>query len=407
MRAAWGRTFMRALAGAWALLLLARLPLPAQGLPSRPIVLGDGHVTIGGDVSWSIAPEDTGFFNYTDYERSTLRLIRLALVASIKAGNHVEVLAEIRSENGGRPEPYGLYLRLRPWTNRKLDIQVGRVPPTFGAFARRTYPADNPLIGYPIAYQYLTSIRPDALPASADELVRMRGRGWLSDFSVGNLVAAPGVPLVTAFRWDTGVQLHTGADWLDATASVTVGTLSNPQFSDDNGGRQVAGRLALRPAAGLVVGGSAARGAFVSRTAVRAARPDARGDDFMQTAWGGDVEYSRGYYLLRFETVVSHWRLPALAQKELALSAVATSVEGRYKIRPGLYAAARIDHLGFSDVGATTLQSWDAPLSRWEVGGGYSLQRNLLLKLAYQHNSREGGRVQDLHLGAMQVVFWF
>ena len=48
--------------------------------------------------------------------------------------------------------PYALYLRIRPWLNRDFDIQVGRVPPTFGAFARRTYANDNPLIGYPLAY---------------------------------------------------------------------------------------------------------------------------------------------------------------------------------------------------------------------------------------------------------------
>src|SRR5580765_7305782 len=101
--------------GCWALLLFACLPAHAQGLPDRPIVLGDGRVTLGGDVSWSIAPEDTGFFNYTDYERSTLRLLRLTLLATVKAGEHVEVLGEIRSENGGRPEPYALYLRVRPW----------------------------------------------------------------------------------------------------------------------------------------------------------------------------------------------------------------------------------------------------------------------------------------------------
>ena len=41
---------------------------------------------------------------------------------------------------------------------------------TFGAFARRTYANDNPLIGYPLAYQYLTSLRPDAVPATADAL---------------------------------------------------------------------------------------------------------------------------------------------------------------------------------------------------------------------------------------------
>ncbi len=215
---------------------------------------------------------------------------------------------------------------------------------------------------------------------------------------------------MSAFRWDTGVQVHTGNDLLDVTASVTAGTLSNPQVTDDNGGRQLAGRVALHPVAGLVVGGSAASGAFVSQSALRAALPDARGGDFAQTAWGGDIEYSRGYYLVRLESVISRWTLPVAQPPltELPLSAIATSVEGRYKIMPGLYAAARFDHLGFSEVqGSEGRQSWDAPVRRWEVGGGYSLQRNLVLKLAYQHNQRDGGRVQDLGLGTAQIVFWF
>ena len=92
----------------------------------------------------------------------------------------------------------------------------------------------------------------------------------------------------------------------------------------------------------------------------------------------------------------------------LPLRAVATSTEGRYKLRPGLYAAARLDHLGFSDVTtALTSQSWDAPVTRVAVGGGYSIQRNLLLKLEYQFNTREGGHVQRLDLPAAQLLFWF
>jgi hypothetical protein len=400
----------RQAAGVCALVLSVGVSAHAQTLPSEPIVFGDGRVTLGGNVSLSVAPEDTGFFNYTDYEHSTLRMARLALMASVKAGDHLALLAEVRSENGEHPEPYGLYLRIRPWTNRAFDIQIGRVPPTFGAFARRAYEADNPLIGYPLAYQYLTSVRADALPANTDELIRMRGRGWLSNFSIGNPAPDRGVPLVSAFRWDTGVQVHAGTERIEATGSVTTGTISNPRFTDDNSGRQVAGRLVLRPVVGLIVGGSAARGPFVSQTALRAALGETSAGDFNQTAWGGDVEYSRGYYLLRFETVVSTWTLPAVGAPAggLSLNAIATSTEGRYKVRPGLYAAARVDHLAFSDVDTTFgRESWEAPVTRVAVGGGYSIQRNLLLKLEYQYNTREGGRVQRLNLGAAQLVFWF
>ena len=82
-------------------------------------------------------------------------------------------------------------------------------------------------------------------------------------------------------------------------------------------------------------------------------------------------------------------------------------MEGRYKIRPGLYAAARLDHLGFSTItGATSRDSWDAPVTRVEVGGGFSVQRNLLLKLTLQLNSRAGGRVTNTRIGTLQMVYW-
>jgi hypothetical protein len=337
-------------------------------------------------------------------------MLRFTLLATVKAGDHIELLSEVRSENGGHPEPYALFLRVRPWSGHNLHVQVGRLPPTFGAFPRRAYESDNPLIGYPLAYQYLTSLRADALPASVDELLRMRGRGWLANYTVGDLSLAPGVPLVSAFRWDTGVQVHAGNDLVDATAAVTAGTLSNPEVVDDNDGRQLAGRLTLHPVAGLIIGGSAARGAFVSQSALRTALADAHAADFTQTAWGGDVEYSRGYYLVRFETIASRWTLPVSQAPlaELPLTAIATSVEGRYKIRPGLYAAARFDHLHFSELqGSLGRESWEAPVSRWEVGGGYSIQRNLMLKLSYQFNRRDGGRVPALNLASAQIVFWF
>jgi hypothetical protein len=404
-------------------LLLAGGPphAEAQLLPSEPLTFGTDWLTIGGDVSATAScasvqgnsshcTTDTGFFNYTDYQSSALRMLILGLTTEVKAGDHVSLLAEIRSENGGLPDPYALYVRVRPWRSRAFDIQAGRVPPTFGAFARRHYPYDNLLIGYPLAYQYLTSLRPDAVPANADELLRMRGRGWLSSFSVGNPTPNNGLPLVHAFRWDTGVQVHAASRRTEATVAVTTGTLANPLVGDDNTGRQVAGRVVVRPFAGLVGGVSAARGPFVTKDALAMAGVEASSGSFTQTAWGADAEYSRGYYLVRFEAIVSDWELPLLRTPAIdrPLRAVSSSIEGRYKIRPGLYAAARFDHLTFSTVsGLQREDGWDAPVSRIEVGGGYSLQRNVVLKAAYQHNTRETARAGSADAAALQLVYWF
>jgi hypothetical protein len=204
--------------------------------------------------------------------------------------------------------------------------------------------------------------------------------------------------------------VHAAADLVDATLSVTTGSLSNPLVSDDHSGRQVAGRLSVHPLPGLIVGTSAARGPFVTASAARDAVGDGHDGEFTQTGWGGDVEYSRDYYLVRAETVWSEWKVPAVGAPLIdgPLRALATYVEGRYKIRPGLYAAARVDHLGFSEVtGSLGRNTWDAPVTRIEIGGGYSIQRNLLLKLAWQRNTRDGGRVTALNLGSAQIVYWF
>ena len=415
----WGRTILTV-----GLIVVAG-PNPtalAQVFPSEPVSFGGGRLTLGGGIAASFScartntpgegaacAEDTGFFNYTDYEHSALRMMRVYLTGSLKAGERLTLLGELSSENIETIQPYALYLRIKPWSTRAFAMQVGRVPPVFGAFTRRPYPSDNLLIGYPLAYQYLTSLRADALPATADELLRMRGRGWLSSFSLGNTNPEHGVPLVSAARWDTGIEGQVAHELFDIAVSVTNGTLANPLVEDDNGGKQVAGRVAFHPVPGLIAGVSGARGAFFGRWVSGDTGVDAS-SEYAQTAWGADVEYSLAYFLVRFETIVSDWGLPSIGPPTIdePLRAVSSFVEGRYKIRPGLYAAARLDHLGFSEItGTGRRDNWDAPLTRIEIGGGYSLQRNLMIKLSVQQNTRETTSRSKATIGAAQVVFWF
>lgn len=382
----------------------------AQSLPTGPLVLGGGALTVGGDVSVSVGPADPGFYNYTDYDRSTLRLAQIDVLASARAGRHLTVLGQVRAQNTASLDVFALYARIRPWVNRRIDLQVGRVPPTFGAFSRRAYGRDNPLIGLPLAFQYLISLRPDAVPATADELLRMRGRGWLSSFSLGNPAPLRGMPLASAFRWENGVQLHAANDWIEATASVAGGSVSSPMFRLTDGPRQVVGRVAARPIAGLVLGVSAARGSYLTRTALDALPQTVDRDALRQTMWGADVEYAREYYQLRAELVGSRWIVPGVSAPliDRPLTSLGAMVEGRYAIRPGLFAAARFDRLGFSAIPSGGGQAtWEAPVTRVEVGGGYLLQRNLQVKVAVQHNRRATERNGRFNAAAAQLMFWF
>lgn len=390
-------------------LVLALLAMPAsvsgQFLPDGPVTAFDGRVRLAGEVVATAGSRDTeAFFNYTDYEHNALRLLRLALAGAWRPFERLAFVGEVRSEDFDMATPFAAYVRVRPWTGRRFDIQVGRIPPVFGAFGRRAYGADNPFIGYPLAYQYLTSLRPDAVPVTAQDLLRMRGRGWRSNFPVGSQEPGPGVPLLTAFRWDTGVQARLGAGPVEFAAAITNGTLSNPRVSDDNSGKQLSGRVAVTPVIGLVLGASAARGAWLSR--------QVSADNFHQVAVGLDAEYSRGHWIVRGESIWSRWALPyaAATSNGRHVRAWGAWAEARYRLTPRVFLAGRADHLGFSTIYSTTDAAplpWDAPVDRLEAVAGYYIQRNLVARLGLQTNWRTAGRGSGRIFTSAQVAWWF
>jgi hypothetical protein len=374
------------------------------------------QVTVSGEATATFGSrDDVAFFNYTDYEHNALRMFRVSLAGMWQPSARVAFLTELRSEDAQRIIPYAMYARVRPFAGRALFIQAGRIPPVFGAFGRRTYGADaNPLIGYPLAYQYLTSLRADAVPASADDLLAMRARGWRVEFPVGVPTPGPGVPLVSAYRWDTGVEAHAASARLDGSIAVTRGTLSNPRVADDNRGMQISGRVAWKPVVGLVIGASAARGEFLARAISDTYAPILGTRSYSQRAVAVDAEYSRDYWIVRGEVIDSRWTVPGLNLPLIGspLRATAGFVEARYRFGPRYFAAARADRLTFSRVRGARLFNgaptpWDAPVTRLEAGAGVYLRRTLTARAVVQRNWRDAGRVTARTFLSAQIAFGF
>jgi hypothetical protein len=204
-----------------------------------------------------------------------------------------------------------------------------------------------------------------------------------------------------------------GEQRVEATVAVTTGTLSSPRVRDNNGGKQVSERLAIRPTAGLLLGLSAARGPFVSRVATDALPPGSTGGTPTQRAFGADAEYSRSHWLVRSEVVLSLWSVPAVRAPLITdrLRAVGAWIEGRYRVSPRVYVAGRADRLGFSRLAGTVAggepMTWDAPVTRLEVGSGFYVQRNIVVRVGYQQNWRDGGRTRTRGLASAQILYWF
>jgi hypothetical protein len=380
--------------------------------PDVPADTGEaGRISVGGELTATYGSEDPGFFNYATYAYDPLRNVRVVIDASMRPLRQVEVLAQVRTDGVSQARMAALYLRVRPWRARDIDLQAGRVPTAFGLFGRTAYGSDSALVGRPLPYGYLLSLRRDAVPATAADLLRMRGRGWLSNFPRGNVTPDRGLPIVNTDTWDSGVQLRLANARLSWVGAVTAGSLGSPRVDDDNGGRALSTRLTARLHPGLVFGVSAAQGAYLSRGLDDTLRDGESTARLRQRAAGADVEFSAGRWLARAELIASRWELPAFTGTTTTpvVTSLAAWGEGRVRLLPGLDLGLRVERLDFGDVTTPAgIQPWEAPVSRLETGVAFVPVRHARLKFAVQHNRRPlGGRVRQDTLLAAQVSVWF
>lgn len=385
----------------------------AQTPGAHPHSQGERPYAVGGEVTVVVGGrEDTGFFNNTDYDINATRMARVRLFGEWHLTRALSVVGELRSENGTHLITPSAYVRWRPRESGRLVIQAGRIPPVFGAFPRRPYGRDNLTLGVPLAYQYLTSLRPDALPLTITDVLRMRGRGWQPSYPAGSTEIRGGVPLVSVANWDTGVEAVWETDAVELSGAVTRGTLAVPAVRDSNGAVSLTGRAAAHLPYGVTLGASASRGRWIDDAALDLTSAG-RDSQSRQLGVGVDVEVGSGPFLARAEWVHARFDVPMVDPSAIpvALGADATFVEGRYRLHPRWQVGLRADRLGFTGVaggtGSGLLTDWDAPVKRVEGVVGFRATRQLELRLGWQHNWRDGGRVRDFGLPMAAAFYWF
>ena len=323
----------------------------------------------------------------------------------------LSAVAELRT-NG--IDAHGAGGRLRPLAaapdRPTFVIEVGRIPPVVGAFPRRAYGRDNLVLGLPLAYQYVTSLRPDALPATVDDLLRMRGRGWQPCYPSGRKHVEPGVPLVSGSTWDTGVEAR-GACAVSSSRRRDAGSARRAGRARDQRGVMVSARASVQLPLGILVGVSGARGEWIDDDVLSALPAVPR--DTAQSALVLDAEAGDGPWLVRAELAAFDVRPAARRRARGALSLVGLSgfVEARYRVRPRWQVAARLDRLSFSRVAAPgrwvtacrgTRQSHASKrVVAFRVTRAARDPRGLAAQLAH------GGRVRGRGYPALGATFWF
>ena len=152
-----------------ALLALLGVLMPAAAaradfLPSRPITFWNDRIVISGDATLTIGQADRGYFNSLDYYHDALNLARFGLSIEFKANDRIAVLGQVIDQtalrsgssdpdawSGETPpplwdpfetnrhivRPYALFVRVRPFLDKPITVQAGRIPPVFGAYVNQ------------------------------------------------------------------------------------------------------------------------------------------------------------------------------------------------------------------------------------------------------------------------------
>ena len=314
----------------------------------------------------------------------------------------VDVFGQVVLRDGATPYVDGAYVLFSPFAGYDTHLLAGKIPWPIGTYGPRTYSNKNPLIATPLMYQYHTTLLWYAIPPSADALIAASATGQYGVDYFGYPMSK-GMPVVDDSYWDVGVTAVGSQGAVEYSMGMTAGTPGwGNTVEDENTGKTVMGRIGIAPTAGLRFGVSGAFGPYLVESLNEQLAPGQNVSQFHQALGMVDAEFATGHLELRAEGAWNTWQTPTVGDLDVTTG----YVEMKYSFPFGAFAAGRLDGMRFSEIedSSGAAHGWDSNVSRWELGAGYRIDRNILTKLVYQHTTLEGHDVSPSLVAAQLSV---
>jgi hypothetical protein len=322
------------------------------------------------------------------------------LFLNVRLSDEASAFLELETWRGWEARVYTAALTYKISGDR-LQIEAGKFAAPFGNFLPRRFSPQNFVYGYPLYYEYRTSLSSGQFLPDQQALLGARG----------NPNREAGLQMLARNAYFTGARFFGKLGTVGYHLGFANGSPSNPVYVNENKRLMIFGRLHLQPAIGLTLGVSAANGGYLNNAVVKNAHPNLKPEQYAQTLAGVDVEYSRGYFVFFGESVWSRWESPFIRNH---LEALAFSAEVRYKILPRLFVAGRYGRIQFSEIAddrdldadGKLAEPWDFPAWRLESAIGYNLSRHVLAKAVWQIN-RTGDNDPADNLAVLQMTVFY
>jgi len=355
------------------------------------------------------------------------------LLLQARVNERLTVFGEVQTVRGFNLSLYALSAVYRAKSNEAVQLEAGKFLAPFGNFLPRRYASENPLIDYPLTYNYRTALSSFLLPRTNAALLAARGKGHQLRYAnpttalgkqnalqkVTDHIPLPtwGLKVVSREAYVTGAQLSGSlGETVSYAVAVANGALSNPVDINDSNGLHFLARLRVTPLVGFDAGVSFSSAPYLNKSAVQEELKQAgkSAERFRQSVFGADLAFSRGQAVLFAEVLYNRWATPFLSED---LDLWGGYVEAKYTLMPRLFVASRWSQLQFDSIsdpgdfdGNRRLsEPWDYDIRQIEFGFGYRLNRNATVKVIYEFNRtaevRDGDPSDDLM--ALQAVVFF
>ncbi len=336
---------------------------------------------------------------------------RLTVFADASYGEHWSALLQARADDGFDPQAVGhLDLRLDEAFVRgtwevggdwSFSAQAGKFATPLGNWVPRHDPMKNPFVRAPIVYDHVTTIG-DGKPVPS-------GAGLLSRRDIPDK-KLDWVSMLWGPVYHSGVLLFAASKRADLRLALTnAAPCERPDEWTWQGGDRDhlawSGRASWVPTIGLRLGLNAAKGPYLRREIEDLLPASKDRSKYDQSLVGIDAEYGIGHFTAFAEVYRTTWDVTNVADHP---SALGWYVEGRYAFFPGFFACARVGaiHFGRIDVGGAE-HKWERDTRRFEVGAGYRIYVNLLVKAQYEINRTAGpGDPDDDLLSVAAALSW-
>jgi len=287
-----------------------------------------------------------------------------------------------------------------------IVIKAGRLSSAFGAFPLRYDDAENPLLDQPLSYITELPVRADQIPCGVADL-RAQNYGYVLNACGGATGGGAGLVPVTLYGLP-GVEADLSSGHIDARLQLTSGSPVNAQSFAVAGQYlqwTAGGGYTIRQ--GFRVGMSAFRGPYLDRSLAPLLPVGTGIRSFPASGLGIDAQWARGRWSVSGEWQRFWFDSPNFTTAPSFNSGYA---EAKSILTPRIYLAARAGWLStgaVADKSGASASDFAPGLRSYELGVGYWLGRNELLKGSYEWLQIAGSSGTRTNVLGAEFVFKF